>query len=157
MDLENTLQSPISWDELWMKIAKEVANKSKDPSTKVGCVIVSPDNSRITVGYNGFPAKKIPDYSDWWNNRDRNSEDLCKYDVVNHGEINAIFQSKCDLTGWTMYVTHRPCLDCARIIITSGIKRVCFISDNMNMDLKCNKVDLLFSYANIELSQLTLP
>jgi dCMP deaminase len=44
-----------SWDEYFIRMAMFVAQKSKDDSTKVGCVIVSPDNTVLSMGYNGFP------------------------------------------------------------------------------------------------------
>lgn len=44
-----------SWDELFIKMAMLVAQKSKDESTKVGCVIVGQDNAVLATGFNGFP------------------------------------------------------------------------------------------------------
>ena len=44
----------ISWHEYFINIAKEVAKKSKDPSSQVGCVIVTNDNRPVSFGYNGF-------------------------------------------------------------------------------------------------------
>lgn len=44
-----------TWDEFFIKMAMHVATKSKDPSTKVGCIIVGPDNEVRSTGYNGFP------------------------------------------------------------------------------------------------------
>ena len=45
----------MKWDEYYIKLAMLVATKSKDPSTKVGCVIVGPDNEIRSTGFNGFP------------------------------------------------------------------------------------------------------
>lgn len=77
----------LPWDLKWFKLAKFTAlNFSKDPSSKVGCAIVSEDNNLISVGWNGFP-------------RDFNiySEDTCdretKYDYIIHAEENAILNS----------------------------------------------------------------
>lgn len=44
-----------NWDKYFIEMAMHVASKSKDPSTKVGCVIVGPDNEIRSTGYNGFP------------------------------------------------------------------------------------------------------
>lgn len=44
-----------SWDEYFIRMAMFVAQKSKDDSTQVGCVIVSTDNTVLSMGYNGFP------------------------------------------------------------------------------------------------------
>ena len=46
----------LSWDEYFMAIAKLSAMRSKDPSTQVGCVLVTADNKPISFGYNGFIA-----------------------------------------------------------------------------------------------------
>ena len=46
----------MNWDEYFMNIAKDVALKSIDPSTQVGCVIIDKDNKIIATGYNGFPT-----------------------------------------------------------------------------------------------------
>ena len=64
-------------------MASVISKLSKDPSTKVGAVIVRPDNSIASVGYNGFP-KGFPDEESYWNNRD------LKYKIVTHAEENAL-------------------------------------------------------------------
>lgn len=45
----------MNWDEYFCKLAEHVKEKSKDRSTKCGCVIASPDHSVLSVGFNGFP------------------------------------------------------------------------------------------------------
>jgi len=100
------LPKPRDWDQVMMRMAQVIATMSKDPSTKVGGVLVSPDRTRISVGYNGFP-RQIPDVAAWWNNRAADKE-VSKYEVVRHAEMNAITQAKTDLAGWTLYVTHHP-------------------------------------------------
>ena len=45
----------ISWDEYFMGVAMLSGMRSKDPSTQVGCCIVSQDNKILSMGYNGFP------------------------------------------------------------------------------------------------------
>lgn len=106
------------WDVRFMRIALlEVANWSKDPAKKVGCVIVSPDKTLWTSGYNGFP----------WGIADT-PERLCDTELKNrlmrHAERNAINNAKWDLRGWTLYVTQAPCEDCALEIVNAGIVRV---------------------------------
>lgn len=147
------IEKPYNWDKCMMEEALGMAKMSKDPDTKVGCVIVSPDKTRITGGYNGFP-QDIPDVREWWENRNTESESFCKYDLVLHAEENAIIQAKTDLTGWTMYVTRHPCLHCALMIVKAKITRVVFIDKTTNMDLKRAKGDLLFNIAGIEISKL---
>ena len=49
------IRDELSWDELFILQATLIAQKSKDPSTKVGCVIVNDDNVILSTGFNGFP------------------------------------------------------------------------------------------------------
>lgn len=106
------------WDERYIALAKHVGSWSKDPSTKVGAVIVRPDRTVASLGYNGFP-RGVVDGDDRLNDRPT------KYAMVVHAELNAILSSKEDLTGHTLYVSPlHPCSQCAAAIIQSGIKRV---------------------------------
>lgn len=108
----------LKWDTRYLSLAKEVAKWSKDPSTQVGAVLVSPDRKQIVVGYNGFPST-MEDRPEDYSNREM------KYRHVVHGEINAILQAQCDLTKWTLYtVPFPPCADCAKIVAQAGITRV---------------------------------
>jgi dCMP deaminase len=106
------------WDIRFAQLAKLVSLWSKDPSTKVGSVIVRPDKTIASVGFNGFP-KGVPDSAEWYANRD------IKYKVVKHAEENAILFSHEVLEGYTLYVYPLPpCSSCAGDIIQRGIKRV---------------------------------
>lgn len=150
--MDEIIEKPENWHKCMMEMAFSISKMSKDPSSKIGCVIVSPDKRRITVGYNGFPSA-VPDKKQWWELRDKDNKEFCKYDLCNHAEINAIIQAKTDLTGWSAYVTHQPCLDCARVIVTTGIKNVYYSIGNekVTMDLKLEKVKKLFKIADINL------
>lgn len=110
----------MNWNEYFMSIAKTVALKSKDQSTKNGVVIVGPDNEIRSTGYNGFcrgmgdddPAKH---------------ERPLKYKFFEHAERNAIYNAArfgAPTRGCKMYSTWPPCTDCARAIIQSGITAV---------------------------------
>ena len=103
-----------------MASAEIVAKKSKDPNTQVGAVIVSPDRRRIAVGFNGFPVG-LDETEERWGD---------KYRFVLHAELNAIVNSKTDLTGWTLYTTMFPCENCRNIILQSGISRVVYLNDS---------------------------
>ena len=104
-----------------MRQAREVSAWSKDPSTKVGAVIVDADKRVVSMGYNGFPAK-IADYAGDYMDRDT------KLKKVVHAEMNAIYNAThngVSLNGSTLYVWGLPvCSDCARGVIQVGIKRV---------------------------------
>jgi len=108
-------------DLKWLKLAAYFADEnSKDPSTKVGCVIVGPDNEIRTTGYNGL----VRDIDD---NVPARNERPTKYLWYEHAERNAIYNSsRCGipLKGCTAYVNWHPCADCTRALIQTGIVRV---------------------------------
>lgn len=98
-------------------MAKLVSTWSKDPSTKVGAVIVDSDNTVISVGFNGLP-RRIQDTEQRLTNRD------VKLKIIIHAEINAIITAKRPLNGTTIYTyPFMSCSQCAGMIIQSGICR----------------------------------
>lgn len=106
----------ISWDELWIEMADLVSKRSADTKFKVGCVIVSDDNTRVlALGYNG-------DHKGGPNKRD--SLESGQSGFI-HAEINALIKS--DFASYQnkkMYLTHSPCYMCSKAIINAGIKEV---------------------------------
>lgn len=153
------IPSPIDWNTVLMQMAYVVAQRSKDPSAKVGCVVVSPDRRQISFGYNGFPAKDVPDYVEWWHRRtvDEDTDDFCKYDLVNHAEVNAMFQARTDLTNWSLYCTVYPCLNCMRLIVTSGIKHVYYSEYAPTvLNLQQSKGAKLLKLAGVTLEQIKI-
>jgi len=154
---EKLVPKPQDWDQVMMRMACVISTMSKDPATKVGAVLVSPDRTRISVGYNGFP-RQIPDREKWWNNRDENQQEFCKYELVRHAEMNAITQAKTDLANWTLYVTHHPCMDCAKNIVAEGITRVFYHlqPDSLAMTINHHKVKKLFKLAGVAFIQIKL-
>jgi len=134
-----------------LEMAATLAKMSKDTSTQVGALLVSPDKRRMSGGYNGFPTN-IPDYEDWWNRREDTEGEFTKYELVVHAEENAICQARTDLTGWTLYCTHQPCLRCSRLIASQGIRRVVWDAGHevTRMDLQTEKALKLFEEAGIE-------
>ena len=108
----------ISWDQYFMNLTYMVAMRSKDWSTHSGAVIVRPDNSIASTGYNSFP-KGIYDHS---KSRQERPE---KYFWFEHAERNAIYLSRDpSMDGYKIYVNWMPCMDCARGIVQKGIKEV---------------------------------
>ena len=109
------------WDLRYLNIAKHVASWSKDPSTKIGAVIVGDKGQIVSQGFNGF-ARGIEDKPELLNNREE------KYKRVIHAEMNAIYNSVfsgSSPVGCTMYITGLPvCHTCADGIIQTGIKEV---------------------------------
>jgi dCMP deaminase len=112
------------WDLRFLRMAELVAGWSKDPSTKCGAVIVRPDKSIASVGYNGFP-RGCSDASHLYENRE------LKYERVVHAEMNAILAAKESLVGCTMYTWPRglgpSCARCSAHIIQAGLHRVVHI------------------------------
>jgi dCMP deaminase len=107
-----------TWDKRFLLLADHVSKWSKDPSTKVGAVIVDPDKRVVSMGYNGFPAK-IEDLPEHYEDRDT------KLKKVVHAESNAIIFSQRSLKDCTIYLyPFMPCSNCAGQIIQSGISRV---------------------------------
>lgn len=111
------VERQLKWDLRYLELAKHVASWSKDPSTQTGAVIVSPDNSIVSVGYNGFP-KGVADTPDRLANRD------LKYKMIVHCERNAIISAARPLEGCTLYTyPFMSCSVCAAMVIQSGITR----------------------------------
>lgn len=107
------------WDLRFLQLAAEVAEWSKDPSTRVGTVLVK-DRRVVATGYNGFPPG-IEDTPERLNDRPT------KYALVVHAEMNALLQAGLDARGSTLYLhwpAGPPCSNCAKHIITAGVVRV---------------------------------
>lgn len=114
------------WDRRFLDLAKHVSGYSKDPSTKVGAVVVDDDGNVRTVAYNGFP-RGVRDSDERLNNRE------LKYQYVVHSELNAI--SHCarigvPTKGATLVCTHFPCSVCAGAIVQAGFKEVIVFASN---------------------------
>ncbi len=107
------------WDRWHLGLAEYVSTASKDPSTKVGAVIVDPDRRVVSVGYNGLP-RGVEDTEERLHNRD------IKYKMVVHAERNALmFSNLASLKGCAIYVwPMMPCAACASMIIQKGITTV---------------------------------
>ena len=130
-----------------MKAAEVYSQLSSARRLQVGCVVVK-DNTIIGIGYNGMPSG--------WNN---NCEDeitieedekfikgLKTKPEVLHAETNAlakIARSTNSSDGASIFITHAPCLDCAKLVYQSGIKSVYYRNSYKNTDgidflNKCN-------------------
>lgn len=116
----------LSWDDYFMNNALLAAMRSKDPSTKVGAVVVNEDKRIIGIGYNGFPNGCSDEDFPW----EREGDFLeTKYAYVVHAEENAILNSTASVKGASIFVSLFPCHECAKKIIQSGIREVVYQSD----------------------------
>lgn len=104
-----------------MEMAESVSKLSHAKRLQVGAVVVK-DNRVISFGYNGTPRG-------WDNNCEFVDEDgkLSTRKEVIHAEMNAIAKlakSTESGEGAEMFITHAPCMECAKLIFQSGISRV---------------------------------
>ena len=123
----NNLVHRPNWDEYFKEIAIVTSKRSPCERLNVGCVLVK-DNRIISQGYNGFlpgfPHKSIV--------RDNHEQ------ATIHAEQNALCDCakrgvSCD--GAIAYITHYPCIICARLLIASGISKIYYINDYNNDEL----------------------
>jgi dCMP deaminase len=147
----------LSWDEYFMGISIFTSLRSKDPSSKVGAVIVNTKNYIVGTGYNGFIAGIDESHFNW--RREGNWLDT-KYPYVVHAEANAILNSTTsNLENCRIYSTLFPCNECAKQIAQKGITEVIYLSDKYkNQDFHVASVNIFKSvnikYRKIKLSPL---
>jgi dCMP deaminase len=146
-----------SWDQYFMTITRQVAERSTCLRAKVGAVIVR-DRSILATGYNGSPAG-LPHCLDTgcliYESRtpDGEIEQNC-YRTI-HAEINAITQAARNgsaIQDAVIYVTHTPCIHCMKVLINTGIRTVYY-----DRPYKLNTIGELLSYAKIQLVQVMPP
>lgn len=132
------------WDLRFLSLAKHISNWSKDPSTKVGSVLVDENKRVLSMGYNGFPAQ-IQDNEEDYLNRD------LKLKKVVHAEANSIIFAQRDLSKSVLYVwPFMPCSNCAGLVIQSGIKRVVSVeNDNPKWQESFKLTKEMFADANV--------
>lgn len=111
------------WDFRFLQLAETVASWSKDPSRKIGSVIVDSQRRVLSLGYNGFP-RGVVDKVERYQDRDTKLKFVC------HAERNALDNSPGSVEGATLYATLFPCNECVKSIIQRGItKVVTFVPD----------------------------
>lgn len=120
--------------EAYMTVAKTFAKLSHAKRLQVGAIVVK-DDRIISIGYNGMPAGwdnncEYKHYQiDGWLHDDEGSYNLKTKPEVLHAETNAISKlARSNEAGQDadLFCTHAPCMDCAKLIYQSGIKRVYF-------------------------------
>lgn len=105
------------WTGRLLKMAKDIAEWSKDESTKVGAVITTSEGKPISWGFNGMPMgidDSVPE----------RHERPDKYKWFAHAEQNAMDLASASMEGTVMFVTFAPCSICARSIIQNKIKTI---------------------------------
>jgi dCMP deaminase len=118
-----------SFDQIFMNLATDLAQRSHCVKAQVGAVLVK-DTRIISIGYNGPPAGTHNCDEEWPETGcPRDSKNSCS--LALHAEENAILyavKNGASLVGSTLYITLSPCLPCARIIYSSGIKKVFYLN-----------------------------
>lgn len=147
-----------SWDEYFMIITRQVAQRSTCLRAKVGAVIVR-DKNILATGYNGSPAG-LPHCLDVGclvyrsENPDGEVEENCFRTI--HAEINAIAQAAKNgvpINGASIYVTHTPCIQCFKVLINTGITRICY-----EREYKLHTLDGIRSHApQVEMMRVVAP
>lgn len=136
----------VMWDTRFLQLASVAASWSKDPSTQVGAVIVRPDRTVASLGYNGFP-RGVRDIAGRYQDRET------KYKMIVHAEMNAVLTAREPLHGHTAYVwPFMPCSTCAGAMIQAGIKRVVSVeNDNPRWADAFQTTRQMFCEADVEL------
>lgn len=156
MSVLSALETPITekklnkFDKTFLKVAKVVAELSKDPSAKIGAVITGKNRQILSQGYNGFP-RGVDDCEE------RYLDKKVKYSLVVHAEANAIYNASANqakLEGATIYVYGLPtCNECAKAIIQVGIKKVIQLNTKPDNDSwkESNQISrMMFKEAGVE-------
>lgn len=123
------------YNEWQLHKAAVVATRSRDPAAKCGAIIVRPNKTICSEGYNGFP-KAMEDRAEWYDDKSE------KYDRVIHAEMNAIKHAAEDITGYTIFITRPPCKECAKHIASWGLSQVVWSSHSERSLSDAWKLDL---------------
>jgi dCMP deaminase len=143
-----------SWDQYFMTITRQVAERSTCLRAKVGAVIVR-DKNILATGYNGSPAG-LPHCLDEGCLVYRSTtpsgeiEENCFRCI--HAEINAIAQAAkngASIRDGDIYITHTPCIHCFKVLINTGIKRIFY-----EKPYKLETLAELRQYADVTLEQV---
>jgi len=143
-----------TWDQYFMTITRQVAERSTCTRAKVGAVIVR-DKNILATGYNGSPAG-LPHCYDAGCLVYRSTtpagelEENCFRTI--HAEINAITQAAKNgaaIRGADIYITHTPCIHCFKVLINTGIRRIFY-----EKAYKLHTLEELRRYAEVELIEV---
>ena len=152
------MSARLSWDQYFLTITRQVAERSTCLRARVGAVIVR-DKNILATGYNGSPAG-MPHCSDIGcliyksQTPSGETEENCFRTI--HAEINAIAQAAKNgaaIRDASIYITHTPCIHCFKVLINTGIVRICY-----EKEYKLQTLEPLLAYTpHVRLERVTLP
>ena len=146
----------LSWDQYFLTITRQVAERSTCARAKVGAVIVR-DKNILATGYNGSPAG-MPHCTDVGcliyksQTPEGTTEENCFRTI--HAEINAIAQAAKNghaIREADIYITHTPCIHCFKVLVNTGIRRIFY-----ERPYKLHTIEELLGYTQVSLGQVTV-
>jgi dCMP deaminase len=147
----------LSWDQYFLMITRQVAERSTCNRAKVGAVIVR-DKSIVATGYNGAPSG-LPHCTEAgclvYESKTPTGEIEENCFRCIHAEINAIAQAArngASIRDADIYITHTPCIHCFKVLINTGIKRICY-----EKPYKLHTLEELRRYAKVGIEQVAVP
>ena len=147
----------LTWDQYFMTITQQVAERSTCQRAKVGAVIVR-DRNILATGYNGAPAG-MPHCTDSgcliYESKTPNGdiEQNCFRTI--HAEINAIAQAAkngSNIKDSSIYVTHTPCIHCLKVLVNTGIRSVFY-----EKPYKIHTLEEILRNTRVEMEKVDLP
>jgi dCMP deaminase len=147
----------LSWDQYFMTITQQVAERSTCTRAKVGAVIVR-DKNILATGYNGAPAG-MPHCTDVgcliYESKTPNGETEQNCFRTIHAEMNAIAQAAkngASIKDGAIYITHTPCIHCLKVLVNTGIKEI-----HYQKAYKLHTLEELLRYTQVQLFRVDLP
>lgn len=146
----------LSWDQYFMTITRQVAERSTCTRAKVGAVIVR-DKNILATGYNGAPTG-MPHCTDVgcliYESKTPNGdiEQNCFRTI--HAEMNAIAQAAkngASIKEGAIYITHTPCIHCLKVLVNTGIKEIYY-----ERAYKLHTLEELLRYTQVHLYKIEL-
>jgi len=147
----------LSWNQYFLTITRQVAERSTCNRAKVGAVIVR-DKNIIATGYNGAPAG-MPHCTDAGcliyqsKTPDGEIEENCFRTI--HAEINAIAQAAkngSSIKDASIYITHTPCIHCLKVLVNTGIKEIFY-----ERPYKLHTLAEILQHTQVRLEKVDLP
>ena len=140
----NNFNKRLTWEQYFSLIVNVTKLRSSCDRLKVGCIIIR-DNRILTTGYNGhIPGSPHNSYIE--NNHEQ---------LTIHAEVNAVsYASKngININNSVAYITHYPCPNCTKALISSGIKEIYYLNDYNNSKIS----QMLLQSAGIKVNKILL-